>query len=459
VRHASTVVGLLSLTRRALGHTHLVHVASALARELHLGLDELRALRLPVDLLEAFPHWRSGSTSGFRPPSRRFALAAEGAAQPIPALRLHIAPAAGDTPIVITLLRDLEQRLDPATRLVTLIDSDTNASEIRRIARIAVKDRRRVRFVSVDFGTIFARDNAMAARDERGRPILLIPRTLRTPLESDAKPLDVRATERHLGVRVVRSRLHWHGGNILYDGATLAVGADTIAENVTRLGLSGDEVIDIFAAELGNDVTVLGNPASGRFNHAHNRIRSSGQASYHLDLDVVLLGRTRSRRPTALVADLRAGLTVLPDVLSRRRSRASAPYLATPGARALVAAEYRLTVRQRTPILAAYAEALASRGYRVIRVPQLQTRGTQEGPGGLPGWDFVYCNVLPGLNRGRPAVHYTPWEIPRLDAAAARALRSARVRPVRISRTAYLASAMMERAAGLRCFCGTLALP
>ena len=110
-------------------------------------------------------------------------------------------------------------------------------------------------------------------------------------------------------------------------------------------------------------------------------------------------------------------------------------------------------------MLASYAEVLARRGYRVIRVPQLQTRGTQEGPGGLPGQDLVYCNVLPGLNRGRPAVHYTPWGIPRLDAAAAQAFRRAGVRPVPVSRTAYLAAAMMDRAAGLRCFCGTLRLP
>lgn len=455
MRHASVVVGLLALTRRALGQTHLVHVASALARELHLGLDELRALRLPVDLLEAFPYWRSGSTSGFHAPSRRFSLAAEAASLPIPAVRLHIAPSSGGAPIVLTLLGDLARRLDPSTRLVMLVDPDTDPSEIRRMARIVLRDGRPVRFVSADFGTIFARDNAMAARDARGRPVLLIPRTLRTAVDSDARPLDVRATERNLGVRVVRSSLHWHGGNILFDGTTLAVGADTVAENVTRLGLSQSEVIDILGAEFGHDVTVLGNPASGSFDDEHNRISSSGQASYHLDLDVVLFGRTRARQPTALVADLRAGLTFLPGVLARHGSDA-APCLATGRAKAFLADEYRLTARQRMPILGAYAEALASRGYRVLRVPQLQTRSTQEGPGGSLARDLVYCNVLPGLNRGRPALHYTPWEVPRLDAAAVRVFRSAGVRPVPISRTAYLASAMMDRAAGLRCFCGTL---
>jgi hypothetical protein len=452
------VAGLLTLTRQALGRTHLVELAAVFSRELHLGPEELRALRLPVDLLDAFPHWRSGSTEGFHLPRARLALAAEAAERPIPALRVHVAPFTGDTPIVLSLLADLDRRLDPATQVMTLVDADTNPLEIRRLARAAVGRSGRVRFVGADFGTIFARDNAMAAADARGRPVLIVPRTLRTPLERDARPLDIRATERLLGVRVVRSRLHWQGGNVLFDGDTRAVGADTVAENATRLGLAPREVTAIFAAELGHEVTVLGDPARGRFDDERNGMRASGQASYHLDLAVALRGRTRAHGPAALVADLQAGLDFLPAVL-RHTVHGAPPYLATTRGRSLLAAEYRLTARQRTPMLTSYADALTRRGYRVVRVPQLQTRGTQAGPGGLPGRDVVYCNVLPGLNRGTPAVHYTPWGIPSLDAAAAAAFRAAGVRPVPVSRSGYLASAMMDRASGLRCFCGTLRLP
>ena len=450
-------MGLLSLAHDALGHAHLVRVAEALSRELRLGLDELRALRLPVDLLESFPHWRSASTEGFQPLPRRVALIAESADRPIPALRVHVAPYTGDTPIVLTVLAGLDRRLDPATRVVALVDPDTGAADVRKLARAAVGASRRVRFVDVDFGTIFARDNAMAAEDARGRPVLLAPRTLRTPSDSDATPLDVRAAERRLGVRVVTSRLYWQGGNVLFDGTTLAVGADTIAENVTRLGLATREVIALLAADFGHEVTVFGDPSIGRFDHARNRMRRSGQASYHLDLDVVLLGRWRARRPTAIVADLRAGLDFLPDALGRDVPNAP-PYLAGARAKQLLAAEYRLTARLRSPVLESYAGVLARRGYQVIRVPQLQTRGTQSSPGGFPGRDLVYCNVLPGLQRGRPAVYYAPWGIPSLDAAAARAYRRAGVVPVPISGTPYLASAMMDGAAGLRCFCGTLRL-
>ena len=451
-------MGLLSTAHETLGHAHLVRVAEVLSRELHLGLDELRALRLPVDLLESFPRWRSASTEGFQPSSRRITLAPESADRPISALRVHVAPYSGDTPIVLTLLEGLDRRLDPSTRLMALVNPDTGPAEIRKLGRAAVGTSRRVRFLGIDFGTVFARDNAIAAEDARGRPVLIVPRTLRTPFDSDATPLDVRAAERHLGVRVATSRLYWQGGNVLFDGTTLAVGADTIAENVTRLGLAASEVIALLAADFGHEVTVLGDPSVGRFDHARNRMRRSGQASYHLDLDVVLLGQSRARRPTAVVADLRAGLAFLPDAL-RRDVPGAPPYLATARARKLLAAEYRLTARLRSPVLESYVAALTRRGYHVIRVPQLQTRGTQSSPGGFPGRDLVYCNVLPGLQRGRPAVYYAPWGIPSLDAAAAQAYRQAGVLPVAVSRTPYLASAMMDGAAGLRCFCGSLRLP
>jgi hypothetical protein len=53
-------------------------------------------------------------------------------------------------------------------------------------------------------------------------------------------------------------------------------------------------------------------------------------------------------------------------------------------------------------------------------------------------------------------VHYLPWDIPVLDALAERGYAEAGVKTVRVTRTAYLATEMMERAAGLRCFCGVM---
>jgi hypothetical protein len=107
-------------------------------------------------------------------------------------------------------------------------------------------------------------------------------------------------------------------------------------------------------------------------------------------------------------------------------------------------------------VLRDYRRRLAGLGYRVVGVPELRTRPRRERVLGVTNLDVVYCNVLPGLNHGRPAVHYLPWGIPPPDAAAGRSFRAAGARPVRVSRTPGLANAMMQRAAGLRCFCGAM---
>jgi len=377
------------------------------------------------------------------------------AARPLGAIRLQVSTAWGGTGITLGLLRDLRRRLDRAVRLIVLVDPQSDAAQLRRLAGASVGGRRRVRFVRLAFGTIYARDNAVAARDAAGRRTLLVPRSLRTVDASDTSPLDARAARRLLGMRVVRSRLYWYGGNMLFDGETLVVGADTIAENVSRLGLTETEVRTLLRAELGHEAIVLGETA-GRFDHDRNRIVASGQASYHVDLDVSLLGRTaREQRPTALVADPRLGLAHLAAVLGRRGAT-WLPDLSSPALRRQLAHEYRLTAAERTPVLADYRQCLAELGYRVVGVPELRTRDERDTVLTLDNVNVVYCNVLPGLNRGRPAVHYVAWGIPALDAVADRAIAAAGATPVPVARSAQLANAMMRRAAGLRCFCGAM---
>ena len=452
---ASAAVALLAWTRRALGRAHLVAVAAALHDELGLGLAGLRALRLPIDLLEAFPHWRRGSNAGFAPRALGLALMPAAAARPLGAIRLQVSTAWGGTGITLGLLRQLRQRLDRSVRLVVLVDPESDAAQLRRLAGASLGRRRGVRFVRLAFGTIYARDNAVAARDGAGRRTLLVPRALRTAEASDTSPLDARAARRRLGMRVIRSRLYWHGGNMLFDGNGLVVGADTIAENVSRLGLTEAEVRALLRAELGHEASVLGETA-GRFDHERNRIVASGQASYHVDLDVALLGRTgREQRPTALVADPHLGLSHLAAVLGRR-GVTWLPDLSSPALRRQLAHEYRLSAAERTPKLAAYRQRLEGLGYRVIGVPELRTRDDRDTVLNLDNVNVVYCNVLPGLNRGRPAAHYVAWGIPALDAVAERAIAAAGVVPVPVARSPQLANAMMRRAAGLRCFCGAM---
>ena len=439
---------------RALQRAHLVHVGHALVSELGLDRDGLRSLRLPVDLLDAFPHWREGSTRGFRPRSLGLTLTPESARRPIGAVRLHLSTTAGAVPLAITLLAELRRRFDSSTRLVVLIEPDADRRLLQRAAGEALGAPSRVRFVRAEFNTIYARDNALAATDRSGRPVLLVPRKLRDPLAGDDYPLDRRAVSRQLKVRVVSSRFHWQGGNILFDGETLAIGADAIAENAARLGLTADEVTLGLEAEFGRSLTVLGDPAARRLEVNRNRMTGSGQASYHIDLDVALLGRPdRSGPPVAIVADGRPTLKLLPSLIAGNRLPRP-PYLSRSRARVRMMHEYQTAARLRAPSLGAYRDTLRRRGYRIVDMPELRTRDVHEDVTGLQS--LVYCNVVPGSNRGRAAVHYLPWDIPALDEIAERGYADAGVKRVRVARTAYLATAMMERAAGLRCFCGVM---
>ncbi len=450
LRHAGTVAGLLTLVARELGRIHLVTLASTLARELAVDVDGLRSLRLPVDLLAAFPHWREGSANHFTPRSLGLRLSPDRIDRALPGLRLHVSPRLSGAALLFNLLHDLRNTLDRSTPIAVLVDSVHDPRSLRRAASNLFGPLPHVRFVAVDFGSLFARDSALAARDRRDRPVLFVPRRLPPDHRDKAEALDRRAAERTLGVRVMQSRLHWQAGNILFDGRTLAVGADTIAENVSRLGLSIDEVTKLLSAEFGHAITVLGDPAAGRVDDEYEGMRPSGQASYHIDLDVALVGASE---PTALVADERLGLSLLPAALaSRALERPS--YLESPSrVRKLIVQEYRTGARQRARRLQQYRDALIARGYRVVSVPDLRTRALNESVAGVR--DISYCNVLAARVRGRSSLLYAAWGIPALDAAAVKAYGQAGATPIRIGRAA-LAPAMMERAAGLRCYCGAM---
>ncbi len=458
LREAGAVARLLPWCRRALAASHLVTVAHALHRALGAGPDELAALRLPVDLLEQFPRWRVGSRAGFRPRGFGLRLAPAGAARPLGTLRLQLAPSTGTAPLALMLLRDLLRRLDPAVRLVVVADPGASPDGPGALVR-ALRNGHdgRVRVVSVRSATVFAQDNAKAARDAGGRGALLIPRGFRPDRGRAEEPLASGPAERRLGIRVVRSRLYWQGGNLVHDEARCLIGADTVADNVARLGLTEPEVVESFAAELGMEVVVLGDVARARFDAAEDRLAASGQASFHIDLDVALLGRLRpGEPPVALLADPARGLAALRHVLAHGALFARQVVPPARG-RQLLAAAYRTAARARGARLRGYGATLERHGYRVVGVPDLRVEPKDQVLGGV-NLDFSYCNVLPGLSRGRPAVYYLPWGIGGLDRAAEAALRAAGVAPVRASANPRIANGLMELSAGLRCFCGPLAL-
>ncbi len=454
IRHARAAALLLSWCRRALVQGHLVHTAVALHRVLGLRRAELGTLRIPVDLLDRFPHWRDGSRAGFCPPRPHASLVAATAESALGAIRIQLAPSSGTAPVVLPLLRALERHLDADTPITVMVERGKAASALRGIARQVLRNPRRVRVETGRSATAYARDHALACLSPTGAPELLIPRGFRPHRGKEQSALDARATRRALSMPVRRSQLYWEGGNVLFDGHACLVGADLVRENMGRLGLARDEVVAILEAEFGSHVAVLGEVARSSFDGTQDRLSQSGQASYHIDLDVCPLGRINDGPPVVMLSDPDLGLSVLSQVLRHSLLSAWHGFPQRLG-RQLLADEYRRVADERRPRLQRYRRQLERLGYRVVGLPELRVDSTRR-LAGLGNMDFTFCNALPARHRGRPAVHFLPWGIPALDRLAVRQWRRAGVTPVPLSKFAPLAHGMMELAAGLHCFVGAV---
>jgi hypothetical protein len=428
--------------RSALARAHLVTAARLLDTELGATSEQLEALGIPVDVLAAFPVWKRGSRRGFRPPPLGLVPPPAGARHPIEVVRLQLPSESSMAALGLLLLRDLPARMDPATHFVVAAWPGAQVDAVRAIAgRIAPRatGQGRIRVVGVASSTVFAQDGARGARTRDGEPALLVPRGF--------EPGGPRALDRiepshaaALGVPVVRTRSYWEGGNLVHDDDVCFVGADTIALNRARLGLTDAEAKTLLAADLGIDIECLG--------------AASGQDTFHIDLDVALLGRVGRRGKIALVSDPGLGLELADHVLRLGRPFAG-QFLPPAQLRAHVAAEYEAEAHARFQRLSDYSETLERAGYRVIGVPSLRV-GPRRDVYGLENLRFGYGNVLPGRHRGRPAVYYLPFGIAALDRAAEARYRAAGCEPVAVSRNPRLAGGLMRESGGLRCACGSL---
>ena len=441
--------------RRALSEHHFVTVASALAAAVGIERRSLDTLGLPVDLLDCFPDWRHGSREPFKPPQSGLTIAPAGAGVPLSTIRLQLSPTPGAIPYSLLLLRGALRSFDPATRFVAIVEPGADLDALGHLVeRFARQARGRARFVPLACISVFAQDNALATRDSQGRPVLLVPRAFRADDARAEDALDPEEAGRALGVQVRRSRLHWEGGNIVHDDCSSFVGVDTLAENSSRLGLSPEETLGILGAELGVPVRALGRLGQSRFDTVENRPLTSGQASFHLDLDVALLGRFgRARRPRALVADAARGLDFMDDVLAVRRL-VEGHFVPARDMRRHLRAEYEASASTRHPLLLEYASTLEEHGYRVTGMPDLRIDPRMDVFRRV-NLDFGFCNVISGLRANRPAVHHFVSGVRRLDADAASQMRLAGVEPVPCC-NAEVASALMLLHGGLHCCCGSL---
>jgi hypothetical protein len=453
--HATLLADWRTAVSRALTTHHLVAVASELGQRFAWRLPTLDTLGVPLDLLACFPNWCRGSREPFVTESSGLRLAPSGAAVPLGTLRLQMAPTAGTVPYTLLLLRALLRSVDPSVRFVVVVEP---GADIVALDRLAVRLHRsapaRVRFVPLHCISVFAQDNARAMQDAQGTPVLFIPRAFRAGGLRAEDEIEPAEAQRAFGIPVRRSRLYWEGGNIVHDDSRCFVGVDTVSENAARLGLSNDEVVALLAAEFGVPVAALGRAADSRFDPVDQQQSTSGQASFHIDLDVSLLGRFgRASRPRALVADAARGLDFADDVLRARRLT-EGHFLPSREIRRHLRAEYDASAEFRHPQLLEYAADLASHGYGVVGVPDLRVDPKMDVFRRV-NLDFGFCNVLPGLHRGRPGVYHFVSGVRALDADAARRMRLAGVHPVPVS-SAEVASALMQLQGGLHCCCGSL---
>lgn len=440
--------------RISLASHHLIAVARSLRQVLGASVVEMRELGVPTDLLDRFPDWRRGTRKGFRPRRLNLTPMPVGAADPMGSIRLQLSPAGVTIPHAMQLLRCLLRTTDPAVEIAVVVRPGAHLADLHRVVEIFGRQHsRRVRFAELETATTFAQDNARGMRDSSGDPVLLIPRDFGQSTGRSQDALTEATASQALEVRVVRSALHWDGGNILHTSEFALIGVDTLRENMARLGLSRSEVVRIFEAELGVRVHVIGDLRTSRWDASGQALARSGQADFHIDLDVALLGVFGKRRkPTAIIADPVRGLELLPAVLSHRPLVARG-FLGPRRTLEVIANQYDEHAHVRHPKLLGYCALLEKLGFRVIGVPDLRV-AQEENVFSRANLDFSYCNLLPGLNRGRPSVHYLPWGIHALDGAADEQFRAAGVMPIRVARSGDLANEFMQLRGGLHCLCG-----
>lgn len=300
--------------------------------------------------------------------------------------------------------------------------------------------------------TIWPQDPMLVLTGADGRNCLLLPREFK------------RADDRKLGIAIAGimgwtyrdSDLWFEGGNVLSDERHVFIGADTIAENATKLPAERGAVVRRFRRELGRDVLVIG---------------PSPQVVGHIDMMLTPLGAGR-----IVVADAGWGVRIAERELADRPKTVRAferncrgmffgnpaiRKLSLPGGRTVEPPELVgwtdravRDTRLIAPVLDGIARSLARQGYHVIRVPFLyvlplppQSHDGRAGQGAStgavasqPGWaetllqypTLTYNNVLIETFDGRSVVYLPQYGWEAMDSAARAAWGDAgfQVRPV-----------------------------
>ena len=411
---------------------HLPAVYRDVVGDVSLEDDELRRLGFAPDILRCF---RSGQSENFayEPSARGFELVTEHAQCPLHHVRLELPSAPQSVALGLKSLRDIARHLDPQIEITVFVPRTASPAALGRLAQRWASRRASLRFIPCRTRSLFAQDNAKAGIDGLRCRTLLVPRQLsadaRGSLLDAADPLGDA-----IGISVKASRLFWEGGNVLYDGYRCLVGANTVALNQIRLGLSADEVRRALAAEFGaaellvlgdeniarNVLLQQGSDAHGWLDPGRERPREyrieGGQADFHLDLDVAPLGRLPNGKPAVALADPHAGLRHLPAVHALEE-RFAGHFLPSADMQAVLAARAEKTAERRRQWLKLYRSQLEEAGYDVLSVPDFRISPSDHYLD-RHNFQFNYVNVVPHGSPERPRVYLWRYGVRALDDAA-----------------------------------------
>ena len=395
------------------------------------------------------------------PAIKGFTLFSEGASRPLTHLRLQIPQQPQSVSIGLKLLREFLKVLPTEVILSVLVRPTVDEEKFRGLLRHWKVDPDRVRLApSWHVTNLFARDSAQSGTLPSGESAILLPRSV-LGMASETEIQGEAEAEEGLGLPVFRSGLFWEGGNLLYDGHHGFIGANTVGENVVRLGLGEDQVLQALEAEFGVSFNVMGDVGEAcdtlratLEGSRPQRIAEAGQADFHLDLDLALLGEIGGT-PTAVVADPDMGLAFLPEVLAGEELFRN-HFLPPKEMKLIFQDDLRAAIEVRRPRLESYRDTLDELGYRVVGIPDL--RLMDEGNHlGRTNTRFNYCNVLSGAIGGRPSVLLFSYGLADLDRAGFDVYRKLGVEPIAVGPDEVTSAELMALGGGIHCFTSRLA--
>lgn len=438
------------------GYLETNHITSALKKI--FGTQERyqaevgQKIGLPAKIVESFPDWDNPDDFRYQSPIENFKLIAESAGEKVTALRLQLTQ---DAPVCIGLkvIRDLFAEFGKELDYCLTVKPGFDEKAARRLLKhFDGYSGENVRFFEHGHQTLFAQDNGRLGGLPDGTRLLFVPGQL-----SPHRPSDTLLSA---PLPIVQSSLHWEGGNLLCDGHSVCVGANSIAQTMRHLGLTVEQTKHAFEVETGYPVAILGSvqmalekTARGEAGARTPDAVDGGQADFHIDLDCCFLGENSEGVRTVALADAELGLNYLDDVLSMDELF-SGHFLAPNQAKEHFRISLEKSVTRRADLLALYERELQEFGYKVLRIPDIRLVSDQNYLARV-NFAFTYLNALPLRRDGSPTICLLPYGLKSLEDDVEKFYQSAGVSVTWIG-DVQSARELSSMRGGMHCFCSIL---